>query len=439
MTDHREGIATVNGVDIAWRVDGAGPPLLLIMGYRLSGRAWPAEFIAGLAAHFTVIHFDNRGTGESGKPVQGYAIDNMARDARALLDHLGIARANILGYSMGGAIAQEFVRQFPDRVMRLVLCATMCGGMLATYAGPRVQRTMRNLAGLSPEEAARQIWTVTYADGYLATHRDKAEEQMQREISWPTPLHAADLQFQAFAGFDCAAALPSFRCPALVITGDEDRLIPPRNTAVLAALIPGAEKVVLPGLGHRAIWEDTQACLSHIVGFLQGDERLNGATRPFASFNGFLTDWASIYARTTAQMLKLVDDAVPPVARMPFGDGKQILILPGLFTPAATARVLAIWLRAIGYRPRVVPAGEDIATALAKAVERTGRKAVVLAFDGSASEAIEQTQANDAQVAGYILVNGVTDRAERVHRLTYGPMFATSLAQTLHSIPVELL
>ena len=438
MTDHREGTATVNGVEIAWRMDGAGPPLLLIMGYRLSGHAWPADFIAGLAAHFTVIHFDNRGTGESGKPVQGYAIDNMARDARGLLDHLGIPRANILGYSMGGAIAQEFVRQFPDRVMRLVLCATMCGGMLATYAGPRVQRTMRNLAGLSPEEAARQIWTVTYADGYLATHRHKAEEQMQREISWPTPLHAADLQFQAFAGFDCAAALPSFRCPTLVFTGDEDRLIPPRNSAVLAALIPGARKVILRGLGHRAIWEDTPTCVSHIVGFLEGGDK-SSDDRATVAFGGFLTDWASVYARTTAQMLKLVDDVLPPFARLPFGDGKQILILPGFFTPAPTATTLAVWLRALGYRPRVIPADEDIAVALAKAVERTSRKAVVLAFDGSASRAMEQRDGTDAQVAGYVLVNGGTDRIERVHRLSYGPMFATSLTQTLHSIPIELL
>ena len=126
--------ADVNGIKIAYGVRGSGPPLVLIMGYRLSSLAWPLDFVDALAERFTVVLFDNRGTGTSDKPTFGYEISNMARDVSGLLDHLGIARANVLGYSMGGAIAQEFVRQFPDRVLGLVLCATMCGGPRAVYA-----------------------------------------------------------------------------------------------------------------------------------------------------------------------------------------------------------------------------------------------------------------------------------------------------------------
>src|SRR6202011_4070938 len=128
----------VNGTRIAYSVHGSGPPLVLIMGYRLSSLAWPLDFIEALAERFTVVLFDNRGTGKSDKPTSGYEISNMAKDVGGLLDHLEIARANILGYSMGGAIAQEFVRQFPDRVLSLVLCATMCGGSRAVYASPSV-------------------------------------------------------------------------------------------------------------------------------------------------------------------------------------------------------------------------------------------------------------------------------------------------------------
>jgi pimeloyl-ACP methyl ester carboxylesterase len=126
--------ADVNDIRIAYAVYGSGPPLVLIMGYRLSSLAWPGDFIAALAERFTVVLFDNRGTGTSDKPTFGYEISNMARDVSGLLDHLEIARANVLGYSMGGAIAQEFVRQFPERVFGLVLCATMCGGPRAVYA-----------------------------------------------------------------------------------------------------------------------------------------------------------------------------------------------------------------------------------------------------------------------------------------------------------------
>ena len=69
-----------------------------------------------------------------------------------------------------------------------------------------------------------RIWKVTYSPDYLERHRDLAEEQMRREVALPTPLHAADLQFQAFAEFDGSKALPNLRCPTLVLTGDLDEL-----------------------------------------------------------------------------------------------------------------------------------------------------------------------------------------------------------------------
>src|SRR5580700_9083400 len=112
--------ARINGVNIAYRVEGEGPRLVLVMGYRLNSAAWPVTFIEQLARRFTVITFDNRGTGQSDKPVEGYAIANMARDVRGVLDELEVVEVNMLGYSMGGAIAQEFVRQFPERVSRLI-------------------------------------------------------------------------------------------------------------------------------------------------------------------------------------------------------------------------------------------------------------------------------------------------------------------------------
>jgi 3-oxoadipate enol-lactonase len=226
---------SVNGINLAYCVQGAGPPLVLIMGYRLNSGAWPQEFIASLALRFTVITPDNRGTGFSDKPVTGYALSNMAFDICCLLDHLGVGRTHVLGYSMGGAIAQELVCRHPERVESLVLCATLCGGPLAVYAKPAASAVMRNLDGLTPEQAARRIWPITYAPDYLLAHRDKAEQQMSRELTIPTPLHAADLQFQAFADFDSSPVLPIVGVPTLVVTGDRDKLIPSRNSEIIAS------------------------------------------------------------------------------------------------------------------------------------------------------------------------------------------------------------
>jgi 3-oxoadipate enol-lactonase len=260
--------AAVNGVSLAYQVRGVGPPLMLIMGYRLNSRAWPPDFIDLLAAHFTVITFDNRGTGSSDKPVTGYALSNMALDARCLLDHLGIERTHVLGYSMGGAIAQELVCSYPERVASLVLCATFCGGRGAVYAKPGVSDVMRNLGGLTPEQASRRIWLITYAPDYLATHQAAAERQMQRELAAPTPLHAADLQFQALADFDSSSRLSLVAAPTLILTGDHDELVPHRNSEIMASLIRNARLKIISGGGHRVLWEQTQRCGHMIVGFL---------------------------------------------------------------------------------------------------------------------------------------------------------------------------
>jgi 3-oxoadipate enol-lactonase len=269
--------ATVDGVSLAYDVRGSGPPLVLIMGYRLNSSAWPAEFVEGLAEQFTLVLFDNRGTGLSDKPTSGYALSNMADDVIGLMDHLGITQSNVLGYSMGGAIAQELVCHHPERVSSLVLIATLCGGPNAAYAGPTATRVMHNLEGMTHAEAARRIWAVTYEPRYLATNREKIEWQMQLEIENPTPLHAADLQFQALVDFDSSKALPDVRARTLIVTGDGDQLIPPRNSEVLADLIPEARLTVLRGHGHRVIWEAPRQCVTLVADFLERREDLEDA------------------------------------------------------------------------------------------------------------------------------------------------------------------
>src|SRR3954470_14956880 len=120
-------VLSANGVALRYEVTGAGPPLCLIIGYRLHGAAWPDVFVESLAQRFSVLTFDNRGTGLSDKPADDYGIPTMAADVIGLLDGLGWARAHVLGFSIGGAIAQELAIRHPERVNRLVLFATFPG------------------------------------------------------------------------------------------------------------------------------------------------------------------------------------------------------------------------------------------------------------------------------------------------------------------------
>ena len=390
--------ADVNGIRLAYDISGSGPPLVLIMGYRLSSRAWPRDFVATLAERFTVIVIDNRGTGESDKPTTGYEIANMARDVCGLLDHLKITRANILGYSMGGAIAQEFVKQFPDRVLALALCATMCGGPRATYASASVVRIMREHEGMTPEQIARRIWTVTYSPGYLERHRELAEDQMRREIAAPTPLHAADLQFQAFAEFDCSRALSGFRVPTLVLTGDQDRLVAPPNSKFIASLIPGARLVVIPDCGHRMMWEATDECVEMVAEFLTGISEgrrditagADAQANPPDVMGGFFdlftpavdvfATWPLMLAGVGADTMAVARQAVYFGGRAQFGDGKPILLAPQ-FGSAYEFGLLSNWLKVLGYRPLTVDLsdGKSVGDLVQGVTKRLGRKAVLVA------------------------------------------------------------
>src|SRR5215212_6917743 len=262
---------SANGVSLRYEVTGEGPPLCLIIGYRLHGAAWPDAFVESLARHFSVLTFDNRGTGQSDKPAFGYGLHTMATDVAGLLDGLGWTRAHVLGFSVGAAISQELAIRSPERVGRLVLFATFPGGLLGIPAPWPVLRRLFDVEGLPPEEAARQLWPVTYSAAYLAGHPNAVEAQMRREIAYPTPDHAARGQGAAIRAFSSGLRLSQIRAETLVATGSADQLVPPGNARILASRIPGSQLALLPGLGHRAIWEAPEDTAALVTGFLAQD------------------------------------------------------------------------------------------------------------------------------------------------------------------------
>ncbi|MGD0107746.1 MAG: alpha/beta hydrolase [Rhodopila sp.] len=262
--------STRTDIAINYNVVGGGPPLCLINGYRLSSAAWPHTFISRLSARFTVITFDNRGSGHSDKPDAPYELGLMAKDAVGVLDTLGLRQVHLFGFSMGGAIAQEFAIQFPDRVERLVLFGTFCGGIWSEPASYAVFKRLLVTDNQTPEEAARQAWPVTYSPEYLATHAEAVEQQMRRELENPTPMFAAQRQMAAIKKFDRYRDLRRIRAPTLVATGAQDHLIKPRNSQILASRIPNARLEMLADLGHRAIWETPEETAELIGDFLTG-------------------------------------------------------------------------------------------------------------------------------------------------------------------------
>jgi len=450
-------LADVNGINIAYRVQGEGPPLVLVMGYRLNSTAWPETFIETLARQFTVITLDNRGTGLSDKPVEGYAIANMARDIRGLLDELEITRIHLLGYSMGGAIAQEFVRQFPERVSSLMLCATMCGGPRAVYAKSSILSVMRDLDGLSPEEAARRIWKVTYSRGYLERHPEIAEAQMRHEIARPTPLHAADLQFQAFAEFDGSKALCSIRCPTLVMTGDLDELISPQNSRMMAKLIPGAKLIIIPGRGHRVMWEASDECASSIIEFITAvrdertfalhpddrESRAPGVLDLLTSSLELFAKWPLVVMGAGLDTITLARRALVAGSASRFGDGKPIILVPQYLGSDLVLLPLTIWLKALGYRPTTAglflnlqdsSVERTLSQLISDITERVGRKAVLITHSTGMPLVLRAADAHSERVSDIVILEAphrTSTNGVRIHFISTG----WSVLHTMMELP----
>ena len=226
--------------------DGA-PPLLLVMGMGFSSRAWHT-LPALLRQDFRVIQFDNCGTGRSTEPRGIYRTGRMADDAAAVLDAAGVEAAFVFGISMGGMIAQELALRHPRRVRALVLGATFAGHLRSRKPSLRtgydlVQVVARG-RGVKPARVARLLVSSGHyaadPDGFLAWLR----------CTERAPPRITIRQMAAVALHDAASRLRDLHVPTLVITGDRDRLVPPANSRTLAALIPGARLVELPGAGH---------------------------------------------------------------------------------------------------------------------------------------------------------------------------------------------
>lgn len=227
---------------------GSGDPLILIMGIGGDAQAWALQ-VPTLAKHFRVVTFDNRGAGRSSAPDKPYSINGMADDVAALMDSLGIAKAHVLGFSMGGYIAQEFALKYPQRLDKLILLAT------APYIDGFGRTLLKNWvnvrrSNMSREQQVRFQSMFLYSPG-LFEDEERYERSIQNSLNNPYAQqdHAFIRQANAVLGFDARDRLGDVKAETMVVVGKDDLLVPPRNSERLAKLVPGATLKVLEG-GH---------------------------------------------------------------------------------------------------------------------------------------------------------------------------------------------
>jgi len=264
------GKVKVNGCELYYEVHGQGDPLVLIMGLRRNVEWWYRQ-IPALAEHFQVIAFDNRGAGRSDKPAMEYSIRLFADDTAGLMDALDISEARILGISMGGYIAQELALNYPAKVNSLVLGCTGCGGDRAVSMSPERMEKFTANKGLNPEEILRKDMDIYFSDDYVVQNTETIEKFVEISMRYYQSADAFFRQFDACLRHDTGDRLNQIAVPTLIMTGDDDPLVPPQNSHVLKDLIEGAELSVFPSGRHCFFIEEADRFNKEAVYFFKAN------------------------------------------------------------------------------------------------------------------------------------------------------------------------
>jgi 3-oxoadipate enol-lactonase len=234
--------------------EGSGEPLLWITGFAISSEIF-APVIGDYTAQFDCIRYDNRGAGRSPAPWRWTSIPELAGDAVALLDALGVESAHVYGLSMGGMIAQEVALRFPDRVRALVLGGTSHGGPRAVLPSPKIAAALGS-RGAPAAVRAQLVGRALFSERYRAEHPDLVTQHLRNLGAHRASARGLLSHLGAATYHDTRARLGRIRAPTLVMHGGADALTPVGNALLLAQRIPDATLEVLPDLGHGYLLEE---------------------------------------------------------------------------------------------------------------------------------------------------------------------------------------
>lgn len=237
----------VNGIRIAYRRAGDGPPLILLHGGPTDGREWRAQLDA-LSDEFTLVAWDMPGAGRSADPPEHFGTRDYAECLAGFIDALGVTRPHLLGLSFGSGLALEFYRWHPEIPRSLILAsayAGWAGSLPADVAAQRKAKVLRMIE-LPPEEWADE-WI-----GTLLTESASpdAVEELAAILSDFHPAGQRALLRSGFAEHDVRDVLPRISVPTLLLYGDRDVRAPVTVAEEMHARIPGSRLVFIPGVGH---------------------------------------------------------------------------------------------------------------------------------------------------------------------------------------------
>ncbi|WP_349741024.1 alpha/beta fold hydrolase [Roseateles cavernae] len=251
---------SAGGVVFAYRelgVQNPGTPLVCLTHLAAVLDNWDPRVIDGLAARHRVIAFDNRGVGaSSGAPAA--SIEAMAKDAITFIEGLGLAQVDLLGFSMGGMIAQEIVLMRPELVRRMIITGTGPAGGEGISKVARVTY-LDMLRGLLTGQDPKQFLFFSRTPAGIRAGQEFLQRIQERAEGRDKKITVAALRAQLKAlrlwGVKAPADLSRLAHPVLVANGDSDRMVPSQNTYDLARRLPNSELLIYPDAGHGAVFQ----------------------------------------------------------------------------------------------------------------------------------------------------------------------------------------
>jgi pimeloyl-ACP methyl ester carboxylesterase len=271
----------VGDIDVAYKMFGKGEPIILFNGASDSMDAWDPSFLTGISSNHTVIAFDQRGIANTTAGSKPYTYQQLANDTAGLLDALKIPKADVMGYSLGGHIAQAFTVSYPEKVNRLILVATTCGGKDAIPKPAEFKKLQAEIVNKSlnnipiTHEEIKSLSSASLGSGWIKLHPESLEnipanittlQQLKPGLSPETANKQNNLGTWEETNWSGACdAEAKLAKPTLVITGtDDNNYMPHGNALILAGKIPGAWLVQIKDAGH-AVMDQYPAEISKIL------------------------------------------------------------------------------------------------------------------------------------------------------------------------------
>lgn len=235
----------------AWTDHGDGPVVVLLNGWTLSGNVWPAGMIQTLASNHRVFTMDNRGTGGRRGASTPFTLADLADDVAAVIEAADLQQPTIVGFSLGGMIAMELALRHSSLIGALVLLSSR-------PPNPAQERGTRSLAGAFAgvdrdrpfDEQLIERWSAVAGPGFADRHPERLAEMAESALRERTPWRTVVAQARAVMGWRRPERLSDIDVPTVIAHGDADPLSPVENSRLLARLIPDAQLVELPRVGH---------------------------------------------------------------------------------------------------------------------------------------------------------------------------------------------